>query len=172
MTLNYIKENYVEKFPDSYLMIDGKPLLTAFNPIGMMYKPSTDDFVIKIVGNDVDHGSYRDWDLWPDYDVGLTGSLRLRDGYVALSPRFDDEAIRPGGIPPYDRNLDRGWYVRQWEWVLANKEKVSIIAIYSWNEYHERSAIEPHFDATSDKDPMYLYNLTKHYISLLKEAPE
>ena len=170
--LAYIKENYVDRYPGVYLYLDGKPLILAFNPIGMKYNPSQDypGYAIRIVGNDIDNAGYQDWDLWPDYDASLTGELRVRrDGYVALAPRFDDEHFRPGGVPAYDPDLSRRWYEKQWEWVLGNLDRVRIVAIYSWNEYHERSAIEPHNDATAaNKDPFYLYNVTKQYIKKLR----
>jgi len=115
-TLAYIKRNYIDSHPDVYLKLDGKPLVLAFNPIGLAYDPEPDfpGYAIRIVGNDIDNAGYQDWDLWPDYDRGLTGELRVRrDGYVALAPRFDDEHFRPGGVPPYDPDLSRGWYERQ-----------------------------------------------------------
>ncbi len=173
-TLTYLRENFIDKYPESYLYLEGKPLILAFNPIGMKYNPSSDfpQYTIRIVGNDIDNAKYQDWDLWPDYDKGLTGELRIRrDGYVALCPRFDDEHFRPGGVPPYDKNLSQRWYEKQWGWILKHKDKIRIIAIYSWNEFHERSAIEPHNDATAiNKDPYYLYDLTKHYVKELEES--
>ena len=138
----------------------------------MKYNPSQDfpEYTIRIVGNDVDNAGYQDWDLWPDYVKELAGELKdRRDGCVALAPRFDDEHFRPGGVPPYDPNPTRGWYERQWRWVLEHRSKIKIIAIYSWNEFHERSAIEPHNDATAHTGPYHLYNLTKHYIQELRQ---
>ncbi len=172
-TLAYLEENYIKEYPEAYQRLEGKPLVLAFNPIGMKYNPSQDfpGYAIRIVGNDIDNARYQDWDLWPDYDAGLTGELRVRrDGYVALAPRFDDEHFRPGEVPQYDPDLSRGWYKRQWEWILDHRDQVGIIAIYSWNEFHERSAIEPHNDATAaNRDPYYLYKLTREYIQELRE---
>ncbi len=168
--LTYIRENYIDMYPESYLRLNDKPLVLAFNPIGLSYDPRPDypEYTVRIVGNDIDNARYQDWDLWPDYDSSLTGELRLRrDGYVALAPRFDDEHFRPGGVPPYDPNLTEGWYGKQWQWVLEHRDEVRIIAVYSWNEYHERSMIEPHNDATAMKDPYYLYEQTQYYISKL-----
>ncbi|MEB2836097.1 MAG: hypothetical protein GSR80_000113 [Desulfurococcales archaeon] len=171
-TLAYLRENYIDRYPEAYLRLEGKPLVLAFNPIGLAYDPRPDHpgYAIRIVGNDIDNARYQDWDLWPDYDKALTGHLRIRrDGYVSLAPRFDDEHFRPGGVPPYDPDLSRGWYQRQWEWVLRHRDAIRIVAIYSWNEFHERSAIEPHNDATAHVGPYYLYDLTKHYIQELRQ---
>jgi hypothetical protein len=172
-TLAYIKENYIDKYPESYLYIDGKPLVPAFNPIGLAYDPRPDfpQYAIRIVGNDIDNAKYQDWDYWPDYDRGLTGQLRIRrDGYVAIAPRYDDEHFRPGGVPPYDPDLSKGWYVKQWKYILKHRSEIGVIAIATWNEFHERTMIEPHNDATAvEKDPYYLYSLTQHYIEKLRE---
>ena len=170
-TLAYLRDNFIEKYPAVYLSLEGKPLVLAFNPIGLGYDPSADfpGYAIRIVGNDIDNAGYQDWDLWPDYDAGLTGELRARrDGYVAIAPRFDDEHFRPGGVPQYDPDLTRGWYQRQWQWVLGNLDKVRIVAIYSWNEYHERSHIEP-ANNREGRSPYHLYNLTTRYIGEVKE---
>ena len=171
-TLNYLRDNYIELHRDIYFCLNGKPLILAFNPIGMTYNPSNDyqEYMIRIVGNDIDNAGYQDWDLWPDYDKDLSGCLRIRrDGYVAIAPRFDDKHFRSNGLPRYDPYLDKEWYKKQWEYILANRDKINFITIYSWNEYHERSMIEPHIDATANTSPYYLYNLTKQYIEKLKK---
>ena len=113
--VRYLRESYIERYSDAYLYLDGKLLVLAFNPLGLSYDPRPDfpGYDIRIVGNDIDSAGYQDGDLWPDYDVGLSGELRVRrDGYVALAPRFDDEHFKPGGVPPYDPDLSRGWYER------------------------------------------------------------
>ncbi len=179
--LAYVKRNFIDAYPDTYFYLDGKPLVLAFNPIGECYNPSSDfpDYAIKIVGNDVGNGGYRDWDLWPDYLAPWVTSknieLRLRrDGYVAIAPRFDDRIFcQHGGRENcgerlIDPNLELGAYRQQWEWILRNRDKVKIVAIYSWNEYHERSMIEPHHDATADVEPSYLYNITKEFIARIQ----
>lgn len=172
--LAYLRENYIERYPDVYIYLNGKPLVLAFNPIGMLYSSAmiSRDFpgyTVRIVGNDIDNAGYQDWDLWPDYDVNLTGELRVRrDSYVALAPRFDDTHFRSPG-KAFDQNLSLGWYQRQWQWILEHRNQVGIIAIYSWNEFHERSHIEPAYDATADVEPFYLYDLTKAYIKAFRE---
>src|SRR5207253_5756229 len=68
-----------------------------------------------------------------------------------------------------DVNLDY-LYAKQWEEVLSRKSDVNLVTIYSWNEYHERSSIEPHIDA-SLKSPKLLYFMTEKYVRLVK-SPE
>jgi len=154
-TIRCLVDNYIEPYGDVYFRLNGKPLILAFNPIGKAFDPRKvfKDYCIRIVGNDVDHGGCRDWDLWPDYDINLTGRLRIRrDGYVALSPRFDGEHFRPGGIGPYDPFLEEKWYLRQWRFVLSHLDEIRIVMIYSWNAYRERPMIEPFIDAGANID--------------------
>jgi len=48
---------------------------------------------------------------------------------------------------------------------LWKEGRVDTILITSWNEYVERTAIEPHHDATAtNSDSWFLYNETKYYI--------
>ncbi len=173
-TLQYIKTHYIDQYNYSYLYLDSRPLIIAFNPIGMKYKPNTTIYTIRIVGNDIDNAHYQDWDYWPDYDINLTGQLRIRtDEYVAVTPRYDDEHFRPGNLLGYDPNLTMHWYQKQWNWIINNTDNISLIAIATWNEYHERTMIEPHYDATSPFDnPYYLYNITKEYISLIQQSQQ
>jgi len=180
--LDYIWRNYVEKYPEVYFYWEGKPLVLAFNPIGMNYRPMSTIFTIRIVGNDIDNAHYQDWDLWPDYLAPWTTSkdivLRVRyDGYVAITPRFDDTIFCELGIRTNcgQRLIDPDYtiqaYVKQWEWILRNKDRIRLIAIYSWNEYHERSMIEPHYDSTKPKELVYdPYTITKNYTSLLRNV--
>ena len=170
--LSHVSTHFVEPYADVYFTWEGRPLILAFNPIGEVYKPSCDKFTIRIVGNDVDDGGYRDWDLWPDYDVALSGRLKVRrDGYVALTPRFDDYYLYLAGGRSSYRRIDvdyaAGWYEKQWRFVLGNRGAIRLVAIYSWNEYHERSQIEPHYDATSLKPAFYLLEVTGGYASKL-----
>ena len=74
---------------------------------------------------------------------------------------------------PIDQNLTEGIYDKQWNKVLnlARQGKVRIVTITSWNEYAERTQIEPSWDKTSSlqkNDPFYLYNKTQNYIKQLR----
>ena len=167
--LEYISKNHVEPYSDIYLFLEGKPLVMAFNPIGMEYNPSSDfpDYTIRITGNDIDSARYQDWDYWPDYIDPEHVTLKIRrNGYVVIIPRYDDTHFRdPGRV---DQNYTENLYVKEWEWILEHKDAISIVMITSWNEYHERTMIEPHYDGTVSIDPFYIYNPTKTYIEKLK----
>ncbi|MEM0001376.1 MAG: hypothetical protein QW211_00580 [Desulfurococcaceae archaeon] len=170
-SLRYIMENFIEPYGNAYMYLHGKPLVLAFNPLGLMYRPREDfpEFTIRIVGNDIDNAGYQDWDYWPDY---LYRSERVelrirRDSVVSVVPRFCDTHFRAQGMC-IDPDLTHGFYRKQWDWVLRNADKVSIVMITSWNEYHERTQIEPSF-SNQTADPWFLYNTTKEYIALLKK---
>ncbi|WP_148676726.1 hypothetical protein [Staphylothermus marinus] len=170
-TLNYIKTNYIDPYNDIYVYLDGKPLVLAFNPIGMNYNPSNDfpQYTIRITGNDIDNAKYQDWDYWPDYIDVSNVELKIRiDGFVSIMPRYDDTFLRSSGIC-IDQNYTERLYVREWEWILMRRDQISIVMITSWNEYHERTMIEPHIDYTANVDPYYIYNITKNYIHRLKQ---
>ncbi|MEM4534820.1 MAG: hypothetical protein QW764_02120 [Desulfurococcaceae archaeon] len=168
--LNYLKANYISIYDDVYFKLHGKPLVLAFNPIGLSYRPHEDfpEFTIRITGNDIDNAKYQDWDYWPDYLLHSDSvELRVRrDNVVSIIPRYCDTHFRTPGVC-LDPDLTQGFYRKQWEWILKNADKVSIVMITSWNEYHERTQIEPSF-SNQTADPWFLYNTTKEYIALLR----
>ncbi|MEM2170348.1 MAG: hypothetical protein QXU03_01100 [Desulfurococcaceae archaeon] len=169
-TTRYIRVNYIEPYGDLYFHLHGKPLILAFNPIGLLYRPDVDfpEFTIRIVGNDIDNAKYQDWDYWPDYLLHSDSvELRVRrDNVVSIIPRYCDTHFRTPGVC-LDPDLSQGLYRKQWEWILRNADKVSIVMITSWNEYHERTQIEPSF-SNETRDPWLLYDTAKEYIALLR----
>ena len=159
--LNYIYHNYVVPYRESYFVWDGKPLVLAFNPIGKKYIYNDFRFTIRIVGN----SEYVDWDYW-------IYPPRIRDdGYIAIIPRYDDYFLYLAGARQSYTRIDYDYseriYEEMWKYVLENRDKIKLIAICSWNEYHERTMIEPHYDTTANikYDP---YNMTRHFITNLK----
>ncbi|MEM4670926.1 MAG: hypothetical protein QXJ84_00935 [Desulfurococcaceae archaeon] len=169
--ISYLRANYISVYDDVYFKLHGKPLVLAFNPLGLMYRPHEDfpEFTIRITGNDIDNAKYQDWDYWPDYLLHSDSvELRVRrDNVVSIIPRYCDTHFRTPGAC-LDPDLSQGLYRKQWEWVLRNADKVSIVMITSWNEYHERTQIEPSF-SDETRDPWLLYNTTKEYIALLRQ---
>ena len=183
--LPYLEKEFISKYPDTYFKLKGKPLILTFAPVGLLYLPRTNEYVFRVVATHVDTlralGLRADWDLWPDYLAPWTApregiSLKVRvDGYVAVTPRFDRASCRSGMERGkqcelvLDPTYALGAYVKEWSWVLKHSREVSIVAIYSWNEYHERSEIEPHHDATKPKNLTYdPYEITAEFIARLK----
>ena len=90
------------------------------------------------------------------------------DGEVTVVPRIDSYFNRgnnSGSYLRFDANLSEGLYQEQWSYVLDHASSVKLVLVHSWNEYHERTAIEPHLDRTAQVNSTYLYDLTAHYIS-------
>lgn len=169
--LNYLEENYIKPHRDKYLHLHGKPLILAYSPIGRSFDPrqAFSEYTIRLV----DGG---DWYLWPSNDTNLTGALTIaRDGYVALAPRIDTSHMVEAGADKENITLDPDlsgmWYANQWLWVLGRRGNISVVAIYSWNEYHERSQIEPHIDGETGWENRLLYDLTRAFIAMLKQDP-
>ncbi|RLG76787.1 MAG: hypothetical protein DRO12_03805 [Thermoprotei archaeon] len=156
--LDYIWNTYAVPHADVYFSWYGKPLLAAFNPIGYQYRPVDERFSTRIVG----HMSYVDWLYWS------VPPRTSSNGVVSVMPRYDDYYLYLSGARDkyyrYDPHLTEGLYKDQWSYVLQNKDMVRMVIITTWNEYHERTMIEPHWDATAGVDPYHLYHLTKEFV--------
>jgi hypothetical protein len=187
---DYIYENFVEPFGNWYFAWEGKPLLLTFNPVQPLYDDSR--FTSKMVGNHAcepistcpvhDLNQKLDWIFWnapSQYFEGQGGTYNATndegtpvtsaDGEVTIVPRIDsyfDREYEGGSYLRFDTHLE-GLYAEQWTYVFAHCSQVKLVLIYSWNEYHERTAIEPHMDHTVDVSSTYLSNTTSHYVSEL-----
>jgi hypothetical protein len=100
----------------------------------------------------------------------------VRENEVSVTPRYDESRLadRQMGIQ-IDPQLDQGVYDCEWQKAIQlwQQGQVKTILISSWNEYYERTAIEPHFDATAvNEDPYFLYNKTETYIDQLRHLSE
>jgi hypothetical protein len=137
---------------------------------------SDDRFESRIIG-DMD---YVDWYWWfpnngrPEQHDPLLGKVSQRSildgGQTTVEPRYDDSRL---GLDPYsgevrnttdDPDYSRGQYQAQWD--IANdwikNGQCHIVLIGTWNDYTERTQIEPCFDSTSfAEDPFYLLNITR-----------
>jgi len=152
---DYIYDRYAKR--DSYFKYKEKPLLMFFENI-----PSYVDsrFTVRTVGV----GSY-DWYYWLGVPI-------VKNKYASVIPRYDNYFLYLKGYTNVtvriDENLTEGIYDLQWRVVIQKKHDIEILAIVSWNEYYERTMIEPHYDYTADVDPYYLYEKTKEYIKEFK----
>ncbi len=166
----HIYVNFYQRFPAEYYKVDGKPLICFFNGANMTAPDvfqRDSRFTVKIVGND----KTAEW----QYD-GVTKKNNPpdaipfpRDRQISVSPRFDDFYVRENN-ETVDAKLEY-LYPQQWEQALnlTKQNAVDFVTITSWNEFPERTMIEPHYDATAaDHDPYLLYNITKQYIAELK----
>lgn len=178
---DYIYSTYVTKYPDLYMQVDGLPSLCFYNDVKMTDTQaqravihSDSRFAARIVG----HSSYVDW--WFAYPCSVDSRelppVSSRDGVFCVEPRYDDQFLGRDKNSTFDENLTEGLYDKQWEEAvrLAREGEVNYVTIYSWNEYHERSQIEPHIDRNGN-DVTSLFFRTKNYIDWIKtgarEAP-
>lgn len=168
-TYDYIYANYVSPYSSFYFRYQDKPLLLLYNEVNFSdwNFPRDNRFTIKISG----HSNYVDWVYHDAVPAMRQFYYPLpRDRCFPICPRFDDYYERPNNHT-VDRTYQDGWYIAQWKQTLdlAQKHAINIVTITSWNEFPERSAIEPHYDRDAfNPDPYYLYNITREYIYQLK----
>lgn len=173
---DYIYGTFVSAYPTVYYKYFGsaesstfqlKPLLLFFNapqltPNGIF--PRDSRFIIIISGN----APYAEW-IYEDVKPDKPAAPVPRQRQISVLPRYDDYYVRS---PNYtiDSKLE---YLYEEQWARAieysSNHSVDIVTITSWNEYPERTAIEPHYDSTAaDRDPYLLFSKTQDYIAQLK----
>jgi len=158
--LDYVNSRFIQKFSNVYFKWNGKPLILAFYPVGVVFRPSDSRFTIRIVGL----YPYTDWSYW------IPLPRIEKDGYIAVLPRFDSYYLYLAGSRPFPTRIDIEYkflYDVLWNYILLNKHRIRLIAICSWNEYHERTMIEPHYDRTAP-NTISPYEKTREYIMKLK----
>lgn len=182
----YVDNHYYSKYPKIILRdgTGGTPYLFWFNPLDPYGVSLNGSFVNEVVGNN----PYVNVTLWRAPSEYLQGYKNQNvsnyegdpsisgNGIVSIIPRYDDSGLfKHGGRSSYmqfDVSYGQGLYQDEWNYVLNHSSSVDMVLIYSWNEYHERSEIEPHYDNTSSSvSPFYLTDLTKYYAAKFEGAP-
>jgi hypothetical protein len=173
---NYIYDNFVQPFNQWYFVYEGKPLLLFFNPIYPQYNDTR--FAVRTIGNRPNPVNWIFWQAPKKYFDSQNGTgvnatndfgdpYISSDGEVSIVPRIDSYynylSHYQSGYLRFDENLSQGLYRYEWAYVVGHKTQVRLVLIYSFNEYHERSEIEPHHDATASVNSSYLLNITKQY---------
>jgi hypothetical protein len=174
---DYINHTYVVPYPNIYMKLYGLPLVCFWNDnINMTATLANREAIHNVTGftaRIVGQSYYVDWYAWrpcsTDQDsVGYPNIFPKlsMDGFTCIEPRYDDSHI--GGTQTFDENYSEGMYDQQWRTVqeYANQGNLSIVAIYSWNEYHERSQIEPNIGPDGQYDLLPFYK-TCHYIQII-----
>jgi hypothetical protein len=141
MWVQKVKEDYAGD--SHYLRLHGQPLIVLYSaPINfdvpdvivrnMYWAPRYDP------GENAFNPSLRleprDWPFWAPTPQPLA------NGMVPVLPGYTDAALGRPRSMVHERN-DGQMYREQWERALALHPEV--ILVYSWNEYFERTAIEP-----------------------------
>jgi hypothetical protein len=180
----YIDDHFYSKYPDTVLNDEasGTPYLFWFNPLDPYGVSLNDSFVNEVVGNNP-YVNVTFWRAPSEYLQGHQNQIMSNyegnpdissNGIVSIIPRYDDRGLfEAGGRSSYmrfDVSYNLSLYQSEWNYVL-NHSRVNMVLIYSWNEYHERSEIEPHYDNTSSSVfPFYLTDLTKYYATKFEGA--
>ena len=164
---NYVYETYISQFNSNCFCLDGKAVIGFYDGPDREFArdvvPSDNRFSLRIVGCHTDD----DW----EYEVpnpSLSSQPVCRDGEISVCPRYDAYGWHE------DVNYTEGLYDAQWNKAISEVKqgKVKIITIISWNEFAERTQIEPTYDVTSAfKDPFYLFDKTQTYIEEVNEIP-
>ncbi len=167
---NQIYDDFFLPYRSLYHYEDGKPLIGFYNDPGSPptltseNMPSDSRFTRRIIGEE----PYTQW-MYLDLVRHV-----VREGEVSVTPRYDESRLADRALGlKIDPRLVRGVYDYEWQKAiqLYQQNQVKTILISSWNEYYERTEIEPHFDATATNgDPYFLYNKTKSYISELRQV--
>jgi hypothetical protein len=158
-TMNIIYDTFVIEHRSKYFELQGKPLLLSFN---LAYPPKDDSrFTTRWMGHPPNPV---DWIFW-------SHPLRIENGCASVIPRLDNHFL-PNGTLELGVNMTQGLYERQIDAVIReyrkNPDDIEVVLFYSWNEYHERTQIEPHNDYNNDLPSTYTYNVTKNHIQTLR----
>ena len=178
-TYRYVQDTFVNPYRRWYFDWQGKPLLLFFNPL----QPGQNvNFTVRTIGNRPNPVNWIFWDAPQNFSQGEGGTgVNLSndignpwisaDGEVTLVPRIDSYYNYADGYQSgylrFDDSLRLGLYQYEWNYALTHRDGVKLVLIYSWNEYHERTAIEPQVDGTSTLGEDYLLNLTAGFVSML-----
>jgi len=182
---NYVETEFVIPYSNWYFNWQDKPLLLFFNPIFPVYDNSS--YTVRTIGNSPNPVNWTFWDAPATYYDGEGGNginylndlgppVISSDGEVTIVPRIDSFYDYTGhfqqGYLRFDWNLSQGLYSYEWQYVISHSSSVKLVLVYSWNEYHERTEIEPHYDPTTNltkSGPYYLLDVTSGYVSQLEE---
>jgi hypothetical protein len=138
--LDQIWTRFVEPHRDSYVEVDGKPLLGIFSPA----LPIDDSRFTIVRPYWVSHEQWKDWsrksELVPFWDTYPQMTTDPR--FVSVTPGYNDWRLeRQPQVGPYLPRLGGRTFVRQWRRVFETNPEV--VLVYSYNEFYEQTQIEP-----------------------------
>ena len=112
------------------------------------------------------------WWLVPQQPLPMTIS---EDGMVFANHRFSEYYLhlaQASYLHNYQwRDIEQffqnGVYENQWQWMLENKPKISIIFVYSWNFYGELAQLEPSTHGPAPPEEEYVEKTRRYYQAFL-----
>jgi hypothetical protein len=190
---SYVNKAFYTPYSSQILQWQGAPLLMFFNEPNSNPTGSP-GFTTRVIGNnntDISPG----WWFWTapaslltnvggapfnPCAQGFCGPTVSPDGFVSIIPRYDDYYLYASGARTSylraDPTYTQGLYQTEWNYVLGQQKannNIKMVMIYSWNEYNERSEIEPHDDFTANNTtfpPNYLLKVTAANIAALQRS--
>ena len=176
---DYIQNAFITPFHHWYFQWEGKPLLLFFNPL----QPGPNaNFTVRTMGNRPNLVDWSFWDVAENFSQGEGGTgvnmsndvgdpYVSPDGEVTIVPRIDSYFNYASGYQSgylrSDANLTLGLYQYEWNYVLGHRSEVKLVRIFSWNEFHVRTGIEPQADSNSSLSGDYILNTSETYVRLL-----
>lgn len=175
---DYIYSTYAAPYGNVYMKIEERPLVCFYNDANMTGTEtrradvyySDARFTPRLVGYD----SYVDWwyGMPSNRNVSLAPPPSPKDNMFCVEPRYDNFYI--GGTPTarYDIDYTDKLYENEWNVTvrLSAQNIVNYVTIDSWNQYHERTQIEPH--KTDGKIVLSIFSKTKSYIDQIKNPQQ
>jgi hypothetical protein len=163
MIYSYLYDTYTSKYTSHCLFLDDRPAVGFHGDPSRSLTangvPQDPRFSTRLIGCNVGD----DWEYQVP-DPSLSTQPVCRDGEISVCPRYDANGWHE------DVSYAQGLYGKQWSKAIseARSGNVNIITIISWNEYAERTEIEPHLDKNATSaSPYYLLDLTKAYVDFL-----
>jgi hypothetical protein len=197
---DHVNSTYLSRYHDIWLneSTSGMPYLFWMNAHDLENETVRGEakngtgFVTRMLGQ----ANYSDWKTWTPYTYGSGATSAFppsEDGFMCVMPRYDETRLDPNGImgtirnrcaDPYLNGSDgqnvgplngEPLYDKQWKEVLSNAsslEGIKYVGIATWNDFTERTQIEPCYDFTSayKENATYLLNRTKYWINILKNT--
>jgi hypothetical protein len=189
---NYVENTFYKPFNDITFYWQSKPLILSFNPNRLPSLPALSMFTYKEEGN----SAGVDWAFWEggyynDSSWGTENAANYEhspyispgDKEVGILPRYDDYYLSDAylatlhetggrtGYMRFDYNYSQGMYNWEWNYVIGHRTQLNFVLLYSWNEYHERSEIEPHFDHSLNTT-VNLVGSTGYAVKVLESTPD
>ena len=180
----YLEKHYYRPYSDLILNWQGKPLVMFFNTKSMNQiseVPANSSYAVRLVGG---YPNGVNWYFWEGMNfLDSSGGTNVNtsdyerspmvspDGEVGVIPRYDDYYLHSAnptirtGYMRFDYDLSEGMYSSEWNYVIREAGNVKLVLLDSWNEYHERTSLEPRQDFTAKVNSTYLQDLTARYIS-------
>jgi hypothetical protein len=175
---NYIYNTFASQYSDIYMKIEDKPLVCFHSDANMTGTEtrrsdiyySDARFTKRIVGCN----SYVDWwyGMPSNTNNSIAPPLSPKDNMMCIEPRYDNFYINGTPTARYDIDYTDGPYDHEWDVTiqLAAQNKVNYVTLDSWNQYHERTQIEPH--STDGKYALSIFTKTKSYIDQIKSPQQ